>query len=122
MIKGGFGRAIEVSPDLILVHDGQQIVYANPALMRAFGLSSGEQILGHSPLELLHPDDRIEAAYRNERVLQTQQTTTIHELRWMRPDGIPIEGEAVHIPMELGETPGVLVILRDSSRRKQAEA
>ncbi|MBP1933659.1 PAS domain S-box protein [Ammoniphilus resinae] len=65
---------IESSPNAIIVHQADKIVYANPASVRLLRFSSPEDLIGRHILEYVHPDyheivrDRIQQLEINKPV------------------------------------------------------
>src|SRR5262252_7820764 len=62
-----FIHLLETSPDAIVVHRDNRIIYANPASLRLFGYER-EALLGRSPFDFVSPRFRLLVA---ERILQT---------------------------------------------------
>ncbi|MHB8842152.1 MAG: PAS domain S-box protein, partial [Candidatus Aquicultor sp.] len=69
-----FRRLVELSPDGIIVHCDGKIVYTNDAVLRIFGASSEDQIIGKPVLDFVNPESRqvvigrIQALKRGESV------------------------------------------------------
>ncbi len=51
-----YRKLVELSPDGIAIHAGGVFVFMNPAGMRILGAASPEQLIGVSPLTIVHPD------------------------------------------------------------------
>src|SRR5215472_4694195 len=49
---------IQISPDLVVLHRSGRIVCANPAVARALGIPSSDELIGTSLIDLFHPDDQ----------------------------------------------------------------
>ena len=72
-----FRALVNWLPTAMVVHDGQKILFANPAAERMLDSSSGMDLVGHSVLELVHPTSRARAAENAKRVLQFGGTVGI---------------------------------------------
>jgi len=114
--EAGFRALIEGSPDAIVVHREDSIVYVNPALRGALGYESGE-LLGFEFTRLVHPQDLEHARAR----LLKPGSTLPQELRLSRRDGSSVNFESVSIPLVFEGKPSVASILRDLSERKRME-
>lgn len=111
---------VELSPDAVLVHCDDGIVYCNAAAVRLYGGERPEQLLGRTPLAIVHPDD-FESARDRIRSVQEGGTTPVREFRHIRLDGQQVPVEATAAPVSWGGRPAVQVIIRDISDRKRAE-
>ena len=54
--EASFRQLVESVPDLVVIHEGGRVVYANPALREVLQLSS-EEVEGASLSDWIHPDD-----------------------------------------------------------------
>jgi two-component system cell cycle sensor histidine kinase/response regulator CckA len=114
--EAGFRALIEGSPDAIVVHREDSILYVNPALRGALGYESGE-LLGFEFTRLVHPQDLEQARAR----LLNPGSTLPQELRLSRRDGSSVNFESVSIPLVFEGKPSVASILRDLTERKRME-
>jgi PAS domain S-box-containing protein len=115
-----FQRLVELSPDGIAVHAEGAVLFMNTAGAKLLGAESPEQIVGRSIASLVHPDyhglirERIEKVSRGE-------TPPPSEIKFMRLDGTVIYGELASAPLLYQGKPAVQAVVRDLTRRKQAE-
>ncbi|WP_418159769.1 PAS domain S-box protein [Benzoatithermus flavus] len=118
-----YQRLVDTSPDPILIHemDGR-IVYLNPAYMRLHGATRVEQLLGRPLFELVHPADHHLIREYQGRIAAEGGTQPPIEVRTRRLDGSEVPVEAHPTPITWGERRAALVVLRDVTERKQAEA
>ncbi|PDV98298.1 CHASE4 domain-containing protein [Candidatus Chloroploca asiatica] len=105
-----YRQLTELSPDAIIVHDGQTVRYAN---------SAASQLLGHLPPQPLvgQPVDATLGAL----VPQPDGTPVLRDRMLVRPDGSVIETEVVVLPFREGETVATQAIVRNITQRKQIE-
>jgi PAS domain S-box-containing protein len=111
---------IEMTPDAVIVHQGERFVYANCAALGIYGATSLKQLQQVAVLELIHPDDREAVRDRIQRLLEGEEIALL-EFRLLRLDGqiVPVEVSSVVIDYHGG--PCIQVIARDITERKRAE-
>jgi len=112
---------VEFSPDAIFVHDGKQVLYLNPAGMHLFGAEKEDEVLGHKILDYVHPDYHSPVKSRVDNSLSGTLSNPPEEKVFIGVSGenIPVEVSTMLIRY-LGK-PGILVVARDISSRKEAE-
>lgn len=105
-----YRQLIELSPDAIVVHDGQQIRYINAAGARLLADSEPSALIGQQ----LDPLLRAVRAKADGTPVMTDQLFT-------RADGAQIELELVVLPFPDHELDATQVIMRNITERKQVE-
>jgi PAS domain S-box-containing protein len=93
----------------------------NPAALELFGASSAEQLLGKSPFEVFHPDCHAIMRERIGKLLAGQRAPVLEE-KIVRLDGVVVDVEVVAAPVADQGERAILVLLRDITERKRAEA
>ena len=101
-----------------LVVDGR-VDYTNPALIRMTGYSL-EEARGRPPSEFVIPEDRARLAERISALL-AGATASPSEYRLLLKDGSVLPAEVVSHLADIGGKVALVSLLRDISRRKQAE-
>jgi PAS domain S-box-containing protein len=110
----------------IAVHVDQKIVFANHALLKMMAGSEMDDYLGKNALDFVHPDDQalvfglIQNALSGDQVSAGSDPMVI-EQRLIRLDGSVVIVEASAIQVQYNGKPGLLVMMMDITRRKQAE-
>ncbi len=115
----GYRRVVDLAPEPTLVLDRHAaIIRANPALTSLVG-SDGDALEGVAFLDLVHVDDRGEAAAALAGVLTAPQRTTRSELRLRSADGrtIPCLASIDHLG---GATGHVRLVLHDRGDRPRS--
>jgi PAS domain S-box-containing protein len=112
---------VELNPDAVLVILDKQIVYANNAALRLFGARSLHDLLGRSPFDLVHPDERAEIEKRHQQALESGTPTQPSIQRRLRLDGSRIDVETVGASLAWEGDPAVQVIMRDLTDQRKAE-
>ncbi len=108
-------------PEAILVHVSGRLVFVNPAAVRLHGATSAADLLGRSVLDLVHPDDRELLAARLG-ALSDDGTPAMREQRIVALDGNVVESESLALPVTFDGESATLVVVRDLTERKAAEA
>jgi PAS domain S-box-containing protein len=115
-----FQRVVELSPDAIAVHAEGVVLFINAVGAKLLGADDPAQVVGRPIAELIHPDchevirARIEMANRGE-------TPPPAEIRFIRLDGTELYGELASAPLLYQGRPAVQAVVRDLTRRKQAQ-
>ncbi len=115
-----FRNMIENAPDLVLVHRGGRIIYANQAALAALGVESltARAVL---ILDLVHSDERQEMVERI-RDAQNGLAAPLQEFRMLRANGAEIHVECRAIRVNVGGQPAVLTSGRDVTERRALQA
>ncbi|MEP4379162.1 MAG: PAS-domain containing protein [Alphaproteobacteria bacterium] len=116
-----YRRLIEASPDMIAIQAQGRIVFANAAGAHLLGAASPAELIGRRALDFVHPDNH-DSVRASKPMSGFHSDIEIHEFRGRRIDGTTFEGEATGIEFAYQGAPAVLVIIRDISDRKLAQA
>jgi len=116
-----YRRLIEASPDMIAVQAQGRFAFVNAAGAHLLGAATPEELVGRRALDFVHPDDH-EAVRNSKPMTGFHSDMEIYEFRGQRVDGSVFEGEATGIEFAYQGAPAVLVIIRDISDRKFAQA
>lgn len=117
-----YRRLVELSPDAIALHQDGRFVFLNPAAARLLGAESPEVLEGREVLEVVAPASRELAAARIRQVLEGDGEAPRQELQLLRLDGSVVDVETAAVRLYYHGRPAVLVIARDITARRQAEA
>lgn len=113
---------IDHSPDAVVVHEGRALVFANPAALRLIGATEPTQVVGHPMTEFV---DMGSTTALFERIaaldgLGAASVPTSMVLR--RLDGVAVEVESRSVLTVWEARPAYLVVLRDMTAQRAAEA
>ncbi len=117
-----YRQLVETSPDAIVVHDGDKVVFANSAAKELFRADSTEDYLGRPTLDFIHPDDRPEARRRIQAAMQEGEPLEVTEYRLTRLDGSVFVAEVRTASVTYSGRSAVQIVIRDITERKRAEA
>lgn len=116
-----FERLVELSPDGILVHDGERITAVNAAFTRLAGATRREQLVGHAvdlvmqPPHLKAVQGQLTGALRDTE-LSPAVRDTVHRL-----DGGSVEVEVRAVVFLDHDLPSAHLVVRDITARLEAE-
>jgi PAS domain S-box-containing protein len=112
---------IELCPDALIVHDGETILLANPAMARLVALSSCAEIVGRAILDFVAPSSQAVVEERIRLMHRADPARLIDET-WSRCDGTEVEVEVAVAPAPWVGPRAAMVIARDVSERRRLEA
>jgi PAS domain S-box-containing protein len=117
-----YRELLELSPEAIAIHDHERILYINPAGIDLIGAVHPDDVVGQPLLEFVHPDSR-DLIRRPRRELESgARLSQLTEQKLLRLDGQAIDVEVVAMPIRYRRGHAVLLIVRDMTARKRAEA
>jgi PAS domain S-box-containing protein len=112
---------VELMPDAIFVQCEGNIAFVNSAGARMLGADSPDRIVGRPVLDFIHPDFRATVRERLGRYPEGVPAPPLEE-KHLRLDGTEFDAEAAGVPFTYAGKPAALVMVRDISNRKRAEA
>jgi PAS domain S-box-containing protein/putative nucleotidyltransferase with HDIG domain len=117
-----YRQLFDLSPDAIAVHSGGKILLVNTAAMDLLGAKSAEEINGKPMLDFVHPDYRKLVIERTRQQINEGKIVPVMDEKFIRLDGTTIDVEVTAAPIHYRDKLVSLVIFRDISGRKLAEA
>lgn len=117
-----FRAYLDHTPELIAVHRAGKIVYVNPAALTHLAYEDAGELIGRSPMEMVHPEDRPLIFERIQRMQHRGMSVPVIEERMLRKDGTWLPMEVAALPVVFEGEPAILVLGIDISARKRAEA
>lgn len=113
-------RLLDAAPDGILIHRGLRYVYANPAALKLLGRAR-EEVIGHSPFDLVPPRFRLLLAERVMEVFAKNAPMPEVEERLLHASGTEVPVEVIDVPISFGGSVAMLVHVRDITARRSLE-
>ncbi len=113
-------RLLDTTPDGILIHRDLRYVYANPAALKLVGRAH-DDVIGHSPFELVPPRFRMLLAERIMKAYTTREPMPEVEERLLHASGAEVPVEVVALPVVFAGDVATLVHIRDITNRRQLE-
>lgn len=113
---------VEMSPEAIFVQCDERLVFANQAAINLVGANSLAEIVGRKPIEFVHPDSLDSILARRAETLNGGQPQLFQEHRYVRFDGAEVNVETASGRFQWYGRPALVVVVRDITKHKQAEA
>jgi PAS domain S-box-containing protein len=117
----GYWSLIRSAPIPMFVNFQNRIVLANDAALSALGARSESDLLGHAPLDFIHPDFHAAVKQRIEQIVSLEAQSAALEERFLRLDGSYIDVEVTGWAVPYGGATAIQVMFVDISARKNAE-
>ncbi len=116
-----YRRLVDLSPDGILIHVHDRIVFANPAALRFLGARESETLVGRNLFDLVDPGFHKVTKRRFKEALDRGREQPQMEQVFIGLDGrsFPVNCASTRLPSEEGGT--VLTVFRDISQVTQME-
>ncbi|WP_276273478.1 response regulator [Haloarcula litorea] len=116
-----YQRLVEASPHAILVHYGEDVVYANGTMVELLGLDDRSDIYRSDPLSFVHPDDRDRIQDRMGRIVGGDRSAGWVAWRLVRDDGEVRHVESRGSPIVYDGKQAVLGVIRDVTEQRGHE-
>ncbi|MEU7903595.1 sensor domain-containing diguanylate cyclase [Actinoplanes sp. NPDC049118] len=117
-----FQALVELSPDTIFVICDGYHVFANARGLALLGARSIADLQGRPAIEFMHPDYRDPGAARMRSLTADGEPLEYVEEKLIRLDGGVVDIEAAGTPLEFDGRPAALIVAREITARKRAEA
>ena len=112
---------IEWTPQAVAVHRNGELIYVNPAALKAIGATSKDDIIGKNFLDLVHPDDKKDLLEGMRRVASGGIDEHRVLRRFFRLDGKIIYVELNATLIIYDGKPSIYATMQDVTDRKHAE-
>jgi PAS domain S-box-containing protein len=120
--EGRYRTLIDWSPEAIAVHRGGKLLYVNPAAIKMFGASSGQDLVGKPILDLVHPDFHQIVLARVKNIADHGMVAPLVEERFLKLDGTVIDVEIQGTSIVYDGEPAIQVAMRDITERNEHDA
>ncbi|TKD08388.1 response regulator [Polyangium fumosum] len=121
-VRGLFRLIVEKTSELVVVHRGGKILYANPTLLTCLGHESAESLYGRPLGEILHAEDVTRENRRVRVMLATGEAAPLYTYRLVRRDGGVITVEVASAPAPFEGGIAIISLCRDITTRIETEA
>ncbi len=110
------------SPDGVLVHDGDRILYANQAAAGLTGATNPEELVGRTIYQFFHSSSETATGHLEADLAEAFAHNHPVEMKILRADGQYIDVELYNVGVEFGGKPAFQTIMWDISGRAFREA
>lgn len=119
--EASFRTLIENIPDGIAVHRDGRFVYVNPAFRAMLGVPDARTLLGRPWLDVVHPEERIDAEARLFQQRQSGKVLGAREMRLVGLDGAAVWTECGSVPVVHDGEPAIALVARDITERRHMQ-
>jgi len=112
---------VQLSPHAMFINEDNRITFINEAGMRLFGAKKTDEILGRSPLELIHPDYHPMVRARIAQLLESPKSIPYVAQKMRRLDGVLIDVEVAAASYNADGRLVIQVVCQDITERKRIE-
>jgi len=117
-----YRQIVDLSQDMIVIHQQGKIVFINEAGVRLGGASNPDQVIGRSILEFVPPSHQKNAEERMQSNLAEGEKSPMYEQKLRRLDGTVIDIDVRGMPIRYRGEEAIQFVARDITERKRAEA
>jgi len=113
-----YRRLVENSPESIIVHDGEEILFVNERCVQMAHASNKNELLGKKIMDFIVPEYREMIKKRLELLFEGRDVKPV-ELQLRTLSGTPIDVEINGVRIFYNQKPTIQLILRDLTERKK---
>jgi PAS domain S-box-containing protein len=115
-----FKAMIENAPDAIIVHNFETFLYLNPFAAEKLG-AGAPSLVGQPIMDFVHADSRQLVVDRLRQLAATGVAGPPMNMTFVSRSGASLAAEIVSVPITFHGKPAILGLIRDISRRIEAE-
>ncbi|WP_174727683.1 bifunctional diguanylate cyclase/phosphodiesterase [Mesobacillus harenae] len=112
-----YRNVVELSPNIILIHQNDRIVYVNPATTNMLGLNATE-ILGKTVFDFIDPSDKETIMSSNREIYEKKRPNEYREYKIIKPDGSFVYLEMLGKEINYNGVPAIMVVAIDVTAKK----
>ncbi len=113
---------VELSPDAIGVERDGLIQFVNSTAVTMLGAATPKDLIGRPIVNFVHPDYRRRAQRQFRYLRHQRKPLALTEQKIICLDGTPLDVEMAAMPITFENKPATQIVMRDITRRKEAEA
>ncbi|WP_307472218.1 PAS domain-containing sensor histidine kinase [Paenibacillus harenae] len=117
-----YQKIIKFIPEAIVLTDNEQVVYANKLALKLIGVKDGNDVIGQSVLDFIHPNYHERTIMRMDEIMLSEEIAPFNESIVRCVDGrfVDVEISSIRINDYMGKNV-LLSVIRDLTNRKQSE-
>ena len=113
-----FHSLVELSPDAIVVHRGQQIVFVNEAGLKMVGATDKQELLGKSIIDYVHPDFKEVVKNRIQQMNEGLKAKMM-EQKIIAPNGKTMDVEITGTKIIYENQPAIQLVIKEITEQKR---
>ncbi|HNV58155.1 MAG TPA: PAS domain S-box protein [Rhodoferax sp.] len=117
-----FRALVDWLPVAMVVHDGQQVLFANPAAVQMLDGRSVTDVVGYPVMDMVHPSSMARAAEGARKLLQEGGTAGAVHYTFVSMTGRLVEVELRAIHIQYNGKPASQIVFQDITERVAAES
>ncbi|MGM0902151.1 MAG: sensor domain-containing protein [Bacillota bacterium] len=115
-----YRSVVDLSPNMILIHQHAKIVYGNNSTVQMLGLNHYSELLGRSIYDFLDPSEKQKAVRRIREILKNSIASEYVEYKIVRPsDGKNIYLEMLGKEINYNGEPAIMIVAIDVTAKKE---
>lgn len=117
-----YKTVIKYLPDAVVIHNGEQIIFANNAALTLVGANSYQHLKSYKIFHFIHPDYQHIAKERIKKAFENKLPLPLLEEKFIKLNGEEIDVEVTSVLIEFEGKPALQAVIKDITDRKKAEA
>lgn len=117
-----YKTVIKYLPDAVIIHNGEQIIFANKAALTLVGANSYEHLKSYKIFHFIHPDHQHIIKERIKKAFEDKLPLPLLEEKFIKLNGEVIDVEVTSVLIEFERKPALQAVIKDITERKKAEA
>lgn len=116
-----YRQLVETSPNAIVVHAYNNILYANKAAFKLVNLPDREPLVNKNIFDFVHPDYHDMIKGRIKQIMDSNEGSPLMEAKFLRVDGSVITAEITSVPIYFNNKKTILTVVQDVTERIEAQ-
>jgi two-component system sporulation sensor kinase A len=116
-----YRRLVELSPDMILVHQEGKCLFINTSGARMLGYDDPQELIGQSLFDYIHPDYHEGVKQRIQKMMKENISAEPVEEKLIHRDGSILDVDVAVTPIQYNKQPAIMGVIRDITDRKKTE-
>lgn len=116
-----YRRLIELSPDMILLHQNGNCLFVNKSGARMLGYEDPQELIGNSLFDYIHPDYHDIVHQRIQKMTEESAILDPIEEKIICKDGSVLEVDVAATSIQYNNQSAFMVVIRDITDKKKAE-
>ncbi|MEW9124803.1 MAG: ATP-binding protein, partial [Thermotaleaceae bacterium] len=116
-----FRKLVEIIPDAVILHNGHELIYANPSTLKIAEMKHPVELIGQDIMDLVHPESVELVRNKIHKILQGAEKELFIEHKIITAKGRTVDVENRIVEFKDESQRLIISVIRDMSERKIAE-